>query len=125
MKRKVVKLLCLVVYFRFFLSLLDRVLDRTLNSIELTNLAAIPCLLAALAACAVLAELTVNRGIWPLLTLVYFRCFLFAIDWALNRFLSSIALMNIVTIPCVFVAFIASVALAERTASGLRKVSVR
>ena len=124
MKRKVVKLLCLVVYFRFFLSLFDRVLDRTLNSIELTNLAAIPCLLAALAAGAALAELTVNRGIWPLLTLVYFRCFLFAIDWALNRFLSSITLMNLVTIPCVFVAFIASVTLAERTANGLRKSSV-
>ena len=125
MKRKVVKLLCLVVYFRFFLSLFDRVLDRTLNSIELTNLAAIPCLLAALAAGASLAELTVNRGIWPLLTLVYFSCFLFAIDWTLNRFLSSIALMNIVTIPCVFIALIASVALAERTANGLRKSSVR
>ena len=121
MKSKLVKLLCIVVYFQLFWTVLGWVLNRTCHSILLMDLAAIPGLLAVLALSAVLAELTVRMGIWPLLALVYFRCFLAVIDWALNRFLGSIALMNILTIPCLFVALIASVALAERTAEGLRK----
>ena len=123
MKHRLVKLLCIVVYFRFFCSVLDWGLDRALSSIELMNLLAIPCLLVALAAAAFLAELTVNKGIWPLLTLVYFRCFLFVIDWVLNQ-LGEIVLMNILTIPCLFAALIASVALAERTAKELGQVNL-
>lgn len=123
MRSKLVKLLCLLVYFRFFWGVLGWALNRTVHSILLMDIAAIPGLLAALALSAVLAELTVSKGIWPLLALVYFRCFLAVIDWALNSFLSSIALMNVLTIPCLFIALIASVALAERTAQGLRKGS--
>ena len=125
MTRKLVKLLCLVVYAQFFWSVLGWAVNRTIGSIVLANLLAIPCLLLALAAGAGLTELTVRRGIWPLLALVYFRCFLFVIDWALNSFLSSIALMNILTIPCLFVALIASVALAERTANGVGRTSTQ
>ena len=123
MKQKLVKLLCVVVYFHLFCSVLSRVVDRTIPNIALANVVAIPCLLVALASAAVLAHLTVSRGIWLLLTLVYFRCFLFVIDWTLNR-LGEIVWMNILTFPCLFVALIASAALAERTAKGLGQVNV-
>lgn len=123
MKQKLVKLLCVVVYLHLFCSVLSWVVDRTIPNIALANVAAIPCLLVALTAAAVLAQLTVSRGIWLLLTLVYIRCFLFVIDWTLNL-LGEIVWMNILTIPCLFVALIASVALAERTAKELGQVNM-